>query len=192
MKIALINKKFLAASASVVALAGSTPAAVVLSVDLSVADTITITATDAVSENTSTGSDGIGIYFENLVPSGQVVGDLSVDGDLSYFGVPSDGAPDLYSFGSDTGLNIWGMSGGTATIEAGVQAFQGSVTFTVDPAIYSDISSGPSTGDVYFSADNAGGLAGAAVIGQYQVIPEPSTSLLGGLAALALLRRRRK
>ena len=43
--------------------------------------------------------------------------------------------------------------------------------------------------DDQFNADD--GAIGSVVI-DYTAIPEPSTSLLGGLAALALLRRRRK
>ena len=198
MKISLKNKTCLLAPASLLAFAGSAPGAIVLELDLSVTNEITLIATDAAADNTVAGGDIFtGIYIADIFAGGStaVLGDSLVDSDFAAAANGPGAGGDLYNATGQAGLNLYNFASGL-DFTAGEQAFSGSGTWTLSPDAYAELISGNTTGDVYAPADTDDDLtAGAAVIGQWTVtgaIPEPSTSLLGGLAALALLRRRRK
>ena len=84
-----------------------------LTIDLTVVDQITITATDAASGATISGGDLTGIYFENIFGAGGTgLTDTLVSGDLTNFLNPADGSPELFrgGGGSDPGLNVWSWS----------------------------------------------------------------------------------
>lgn len=128
----------------------------------------------------------------------------SYTGDMLFTLVGPDG--DLY--------NLLNGSGGAAAFGDGTEFLTGLETYTfvdvggADGVIPFDTSPVPGgTYDAYAWGDGSeagdwtmvlddrfGGDDGAvgSIVIDYTAIPEPSTSLLGGLAALALLRRRRK
>lgn len=179
-------------------LASPAPAAVLLTVDLSVTNQVTISATTRASAATARGPVRFGIYLENFYgsdgPSGRI-------GSLSSSGLtPFDSNPSLSRDSTtDRGLNISAStvshpSGEVHTFSVGTQAFTGAATWTLAPTLYAEMLGGPTGGDIYFPATSAGSLSDpdTVVLGQYQIIPEPgSASLLGlGLGALLLRRRR--
>ncbi len=166
-----------------------------LLVDLTVLNQITITSTAGLSAVTVSGSDGIGVYLENFYsgPRASGVTDTLVFGDLTNVGAPSDGSPNLFTFGlTDPGLNIFSWSNdATVTFTAGTQAFQGSATWTLAADDYAEMLAGNTSGNLYFPADDLSDLPNAMIIGTYRVIPTPGAAALLGLGGLAAIRRRR-
>jgi hypothetical protein len=172
-----------------------------LIIDLSVTDQITITATDGLSDVTTTGSDVTGVYFEDFYAGpGSALTETLVAGDITNAENPADFTPELFrgGGGSDPGLNLWSWSTDfTVSFTAGETAFTGSATWTLDSAAYADMLAGGATGgDIYFAADTEDDLPGAQVIGTYAVvtnaIPEPgSAALIGFAMGLMAVRRRR-
>ena len=168
----------------------------VLIVDLSVVDQVTISATDAPSAVTATGPDGVGVYLADIFggSSSTTFDDTLVSGDITNFLNPSDGSPLLFrgDSGNDPGLNLWTFSSDVdVDFVAGTQAFTGSGTWDIDSVSYSELLSGPSTGNVLFPADTVDD--GGEILGSYSVVvPEPSSiALVGiGLLGLGLVRRR--
>ena len=172
---------------------------VVLQVDLSVPNQITISATPGLSAITASGGNTTGFYFAGILggaggPSGTAIGTLVGPGTLTTFNNPSDGSPALYrGSATDTGLNIWSFSTqSTVSFTAGTQAFAGSATYSIDPSLFAMFAGGATSGNVYFPADDAADLPTAQVIGQYTtVVPAPGALALLGLGGLAAARRRR-
>ena len=187
------------ALAGVCVFSNATRADILLTVDLSVTDQVTITATDGLSSATVSGADGTGVYLENFyVGAGSVLNDTLLSGDLTNSLNPPDNSPNLFRGigGSDLGLNVFSWStDSTVNFTAGVLAFTGSVTWGLDSASYNDMLAGNTSGNLYFPADTFDDLAVAELIGEYQVIdqtiPEPTSLALLGLGGLAMLRRRR-
>ena len=174
----------------------------VLNVDLSVTDQITITALDGLSASTvSAPTTGVGFYLDGFFgtdPGGS--GDSLVGGDLSSFGDASDGSPDLFSFGGDVGLNVFSYAA-SSSFTAGTTAFSGSATWDVTPLVYAEALAGPNLGEVWFEADDFGdipaGGGGASLIGEYIVkkpgmIPEPTSLAFIGLGCVGIAFRRRR
>ena len=181
----------LAASAAAL-VAGSATAEVLLVVDTSVANQLTITATTGNSSATISGSDTTGVYLDGFfsgVLSG--LGPTGITGDLTSAANLTDGTPNAFRSGTDTGLNLWSWTADpTGDFISGAQAFSGSMTFTISADAYADIS-GASGGSIYFPADDASDIAGATNIGEWALVPEPGSLALLGLGGLAMLRRRR-
>jgi hypothetical protein len=183
-KIALIAGLAVAATAS---------ADVLIEIDNSVADQLTITATTGLSAVDASGSNFTGILLDGFLggasgtPGETIVGTA----DFGTFNEGSDGTPDFFvSGGSDTGFNIWTFGGAsTLTFTAGTQAFVGSVTIDVSSTFFADIVG--TTGEIYFPADDSGDIAGAQSLGQYRVVPAPGALALLGLGGIAAGRRRR-
>lgn len=183
----------------------TTQAALVLHVDLSVPNTITINATAGTSAASVSGGTFTGFYLENLFGgAGSSLGHTLVSGNLTTFNNVSDGTPDLFrsGAGADPGLNVWNYSSdGTSSFTSGVQAFSGSATWTISAGSYTEALGGPGSGTVYFPADDAGDIGSATAIGTWSTslapaIPEPSTYIAifgtAGLGAFVMIRRRRQ
>ncbi len=169
-------------------------AEVLLSVDLSVVDTITITATGGLSSADASGSNFTGYLLADFFTDAAATpADTSVSGDLSTAANASDGSADLFSGSTSFGLNVWSFStDGTVGVTAGAVAFVGSTTWTVDAFDYADMLAGNTSGDIYFGADTDDDIGGAAVlIGTWNVVPAPSSLALIGLGGLVAGRRRR-
>ncbi len=191
-----MNSKIIAAVAGTMFAAGA-QADVLIIVDLSVPNQVSLNSTTGLAAVSASGADGIGLYMHNLY--GGAGGSLSatlVSGNITHVGFPSDNTPSLFrgGAGSDTGLNLWSYAtASTVTFTAGTQALQGSGTWTLTAAAYNDMLNGNASGDIYFPADTVDDIASAQVVGQYQVIvPAPATlPLLGIGLGMGAMRRRR-
>ena len=165
----------------------------VLTVDLSVANQVTISGGPGVSLATVSGSDNIGVYLEDFYGGSGDGLFAEASGDLTNAENPADGSPALFrgGGGSDPGLNIWSFSSdNTVTFTAGSLAFVGSATWALDANEYADMLAGSMSGNVYFPADTVDDIAGATAIGAYLVVPTRGAIALLGLAGLARSRRR--
>ncbi len=184
-KIAIIA---LAATASIAS------ADVLLQIDLSVANEVTISATDGLASADASGSNFTGYLLADFFnTAGSPAGLGAGTGDLTTFANPSDGTPSLFQGSSSVGLNIWSFSTDTTVgVTAGAQAFTGSGTWSLDAAQYADFLSASTSGDIYFGADTDDDIGnGAILIGTYSVVPAPGALALLGLGGLATTRRRR-
>lgn len=186
---------------AMIAVAGLTATAaqaeVVLLVDLTTPNQITINATPGLSAVTASGSNTTGFYLAGMFGgTGSTTGTIGTQmgtANLSTFNNASDGTPLLYrASATDPGLNLWSFStSSTVSFTAGTQAFAGSATWSLDAATYSLLVDGATSGNVYFPADDLTDLPTAQIIGQYSVIPAPGALALLGLGGLAAVRRRR-
>lgn len=189
-----MKKRLLLLFTSLTVFSVSANAAVVLTVDLTVLNQITIAATAGASSATTSGSDTTGVYltsiFDSPFPSGIV--DTLVSGDLTSAANGSDGTPAIFTSGFTLGdgLNIWSYTNdATSDFIAGEVAFSGSATWDIDPDAYASLLAGPAGGDVYAFADDDGDVAGAMIIGQWEratPIPVPAAVWLLGSALLGL------
>lgn len=184
-----------------IAFAGAASAGIPLQelivIDLTTADQVSFTATMGNSAATASGSDGIGIYFEDFYGgSGSSLLETLISGDLTNAENPSDGSPNLFrgGGGADPGLNIFSFSSDfTVTFTAGSQAFTGSALFGLSATEYAEmVAGGNRTGTIWFPADTADDIADATALGTYRVVvPAPAGAALFGLAGFAATRRRR-
>lgn len=188
-------------AAAFFALPVSGQAATLLSIDLSVANQITVTAEAGLADTSISGSDTTGIYFPNFfdTPGGFFnIGGAS--GDFTTANQTSDGSPILWRASGDTGLNIYSFAiGPTASFTAGSQAFSGSSTWSLTPGRYAEFVNAPGAGAIFFPADTADDIVGQTPIGAYATsnvapipLPAPVTLLGAALMALAFVGRRRK
>ncbi len=170
------------------------PSEVVLIVDVSVPDQVTITATGGLSAVDASGSDSTGFYLDGIFGPGTSSLGASGGGDLTSANNLSDNSPVLFrGFGGDSGLNVYSYTDDpSSTFTAGATAFSGSGTWTISSGAYAELLAGATSGNVYFPADTSDDIAGANLIGEYIVIPEPtSLALLGMGVSIVLVRRRR-
>lgn len=165
---------------------------ILLSVDLSVANTLTISATDNLSAADASASNFTGYLLAGFYTDmTNTVSDLTVAGDLSTASNPSDLSADIFSGGSDFGLNVWSFStDGTVGVTAGTIAFDGSTTWTLSAADYAEMLAGNMSGDIIFGADTDDDVG--TYIGGWEVkVPAPGSLALLGLGGIAAGRRRR-
>ena len=194
----------LASAVSIAAIAGIQSVAsaqvldVLIEIDLTVTDQITVNATTGNSAATVAGSNVIGFYFADFYNGPQSIG-LSaslVAGDITSSLNPTDNTPSLFRSGTgggDPGLNIWSFStNATINFVAGTQAFVGSATWNLSPAAYADMLAGNTSGLIYFPADTFDDLTNAQVLGTYVVIPTPGALAMFGLSFGACAIRRRR
>jgi hypothetical protein len=188
-------KQMIFGAVAALGLAAAANAEVLLEVDLTVPNTVTITATDGLSAATISGSDTTGVYLADFysAPTTASVVDTLVSGDLTNFLNPSDASPAIFNSSGNSGLNVWSFSSdSTVDFVAGTQAFTGSATWTVDAANYAEMIAGNLSGDLYFPADSDDDLSAATLIGEWRVvIPAPGAMALLGVAGLVGTRRRR-
>lgn len=187
------------------ALPSASQAATLLSVDLSVANQVTISAEPGIVNTTAFGSDGVGIYlpdFFDTPGTGFNIGD-DPGGNFASSNQIADGSARLFRASGDTGLNIYSFAlGSLVSFTAGTPAFTGSATWTLTPGLYSEFVAAPGAGSLFFPADSAGDIAGLSPIGEFAtsnaVVPAPvpvpaSVLLLGSvLMGLGLFGRRKK
>ncbi len=180
-------------------------ATVLLEVDLSVLNTITISATSGASDATVSGRDNTGVYLDGFFgASGSSLFGTLLTGNLTNSLNPSDSSPQLFrgGLGTDTGLNIWSWSSASiVNFVAGTTAFTGSATWTLPAASYTEALAGATSGSLYFPADSFDDLPSATMIGEWQRadvsagnVPLPGTMLLiaSGLLGAGFLRRSRR
>ncbi|NMH61459.1 hypothetical protein [Alteromonas ponticola] len=175
----------------------SAQAALLLMVDLSVEDRITINATNGLSSATVSGSDFTGFYLENFFEAdNNVVSATLVSGDLVSAQDVSNLSPQLFrAGGTDTGLNVFSYTAGPfSSFVAGQTAFDGAATWAVSSAVYQDALNGALSGDIWFPADDDSDLSTATLIGQWVVgvdVPEAPTFALFSLLFFAFSRSRK-
>ncbi|GAA6183153.1 PEP-CTERM sorting domain-containing protein [Aliiglaciecola sp. NS0011-25] len=201
----MISKIFQIIAASIVLSVSSfASAALILQVDLSVENTITINALAENSSATVSGADTTGFYFDNFFANGSVnaLGHSLISGDLTSALNTSDGTPSLFRhFSSDPGLNVFSYTDDAQSIfTLGELAFTGQASWTVSAGAYADALNGALSGDVYFAADDFGDLPGAQILGTWEAIvdqvpgqvPEPSTFAIIALGLLGFTVRKFK
>lgn len=170
---------------------GLANSAVVLLVDLTVENQITVNATAASSLATVSGSDTTGFSLTNFFdPSrGQVTNTLQ-SGNITSANNISDGSPILFgSSGGSEFFNVFGFTNDPfMTFTAGLLAFTGQATWTVDTASYLSALNGGLSGDVVAPFDNflVADLASASVIGTWEVIGANEVSAPSIIAFFAL------
>lgn len=182
------------AVAAVAGLASAASADVVLTVDLSTVNQITIAATNGNSLVSRSGATGTGFYLANFFTANQALSGTLVTGNLTTFNDPADNSPALFrgGAGSDPGLNVWSYTANaTSSVTAGSQAFAGSATWTVSPAVYASLLSANTSGIVFFPADTFDDLTAASAVGEYSIVPAPGAAAVLGLGGLLVGRRRR-
>ncbi len=169
---------------------------VLLEIDLSVMNEVTISATNGLSSVSAVASNFTGFLLADFfATAGGGFGGVqdSYSGNLTTFNNPSDGSASGFVGSSDFGLNIWSFSSDPiVSVTAGAQAFSGSATWSLDAAAYADFLAAATSGNIYLDADTDDDIATTGInIGTYRVIPTPSTAALLGLGGLVATRRRR-
>ncbi|MHA7812077.1 MAG: PEP-CTERM sorting domain-containing protein [Phycisphaerales bacterium] len=187
-----MNKIALIAGLAVAA-TGAT-ADVLLEIDLTVANQVTISATSGLASTSATSSNFTGYLLADFFAAAGAPGSVgNGTGNLSTVGNASDGSPALFQGSSSVGLNIWSFSlDGSVGVTGGSQAFEGSSTWSLDAAQYAAFLGAATSGDIYMGADTDDDIAAGAVnIGTYAVIPAPSALALLGMGGMVATRRRR-
>ncbi len=166
-------------------------AALLLEVDLSVENTISISASDGESLISASGSDFTGIYLDNFfgVNSLGLLNDSLISGNLTSANESSNLTPDLFHFSNDPGLNIFEVSSAAnLSFTEGVTAFVGSATWSIGSSFYQHFLANASSGNIFFPADSADDRNNAFILGSWAVlrpegvdVPEPSVFALFAL-----------
>jgi len=179
---------------AIAALTSVASAEVLLEVDLSVANSITITATNGLSDVTVTGSTFTGALLADFFTGAGGAGfvDSGGVGTLTSAANASDGSPGIFNSSGNFGLNIWAWTADSdSDFTAGSVAFAGSATWAVDAVDYADMLAGNTSGNIYFAADTDDDIPSARILGTWNVVPAPSALALLGLGGIAAGRRRR-
>ena len=191
-----MNKIATIAGLAVAATALTASADVLLSVDLSVTNEITVSAVDGNASTSASASVFTGFLlagFFSPADAGNGPGIADGVGNLSTANNASDLGPSIFNGGTSVGLNIWNFSSdSTVSVTGGTQAFSGSATWTVDGAAYAAALAGNVSGDIYFGADTDDDLPFSTNIGTWEVkIPAPGSMALLGMGGIFAGRRRR-
>ena len=188
-----MNKIALIAGLAVAA-TGAT-ADVLLEIDLTVANQVTISATSGLASVDATGSNFTGFLLADFFSVAGAPGSVGAGtGNLSTSSNASDGSPSLFQGFSSVGLNIWSFStDSTVGVTGGAQAFSGSGTWSLDATQFAAFEAAATSGDIWMNADTDDDLASGSAtnIGTYAVIPAPSALAVLGMGGLVATRRRR-
>ena len=184
-----------------IALINPTHAGVLIELDLSVTNQLTLTATTGTALASVTGTTGTGIVLDG---TGQLT--VTYVGDASdTFGVKSTGAftntPELFPILNDSGvysINLYEGNDGTETsINEGQQAFVGTTTITLGATEYANLLNAPNSGKIY-AFDDTPNYQSSTYIGDWAkassgTVPEPSTAIaMGLLGVLGFAGNRRR
>jgi hypothetical protein len=183
-----------AVTAAALSLPLAADAATLLTVDLTTVNSITIMATNGVSAATISGLDRTGFLLAGFFSVNPDLRNFSAIGDLTSAQDDTSGLIRLFSRGllGNVGLNIHSFTNSSnASFSAGQLAFEGSVTWSVDAGFFAAALAGPSSGSIFFAAEQDSDIPNATNIGSWEkvgpaVIPLPSTMWLS-VSALALL-----
>lgn len=199
----LVHRPLLSSLAGLFLLAAPAQAFTVLVIDISNPAAVTFTSTGSVSLvdsslNMSLGGFSIQNFFATAVWADEIAtGNLHPTGSpYVYSGLGTfDYEGGTGFFGSSNDLSIYSNGGASTTELSQVFSTDSSAFNGVMTVNFSEFASSlPAAG----TAGNVragyliGELGHTGIVGEYIVVPEPSAVLLGGLGALALLKRRRK
>ena len=177
---------------------------VLLEVDLSVTNQITITATDGASAATVSGSDGLGVLLAGIFGAPlPEIDDFLVTGNLTSAQDTSDGSPNLFVSDGGPGLNIFSFTDDPSfSFIAGETAFTGSATFNIGNDVFLNLLAGPGFGNIFAPADGNSDIPSATLIGQFNVlgvggvppseVPLPAAAwmFIAGVGGLRAMRRK--
>ena len=150
------------------------PLEVLLEVDLSVVNQITISATDGDAAASVFGSDLTGIYLSSFFTgeNSQLTDLNSTSGQLAPALNTSDGGPVLSrtAGGADPGLNVYDMTVSSEfQFATGSLAFTGTATWTVSSEVYAALLTNGGSGQLFAPALSLQGLPFATKIGLWAV-----------------------
>ncbi|WP_293750339.1 PEP-CTERM sorting domain-containing protein [uncultured Paraglaciecola sp.] len=173
-------------------------AGLVLLADLSVENTITLTATSGTSLATVSGRDSEGFYLADFFDSALPLLYTLISGNLTSANNASNNTPLLFNHyrSRSKGLNVYSFTNDAKMLfTAGELAFSGQASWNVDAASYASALNGAQSGNVYAPADRDRDIANATLIGAWEVIgatdvPEPSTLAIFALGLMGLASRR--
>lgn len=180
----------------------ATHASLLLDVDLSVENTISISATSGSSLISASGSDFTGVYLEDFFGA-NAVGSIftsAISGNLTSANDASDLSPSLFQATNDPGLNIFSFANAEiVSFTQGALAFVGSATWNLSEQAYKLALNGAQSGNIFFPADTVDDLDNAFILGSWAVrgvdaqVPEPAMLALFilGLAGAGTSRIRR-
>lgn len=196
----MINLKMLKAAVASIVLSVSSiaNAGLLLEVDLTVENIITINATSGKSLVDASGSDTTGFYLANFFGAGtNALSDQLISGNLTSYLNTSENIPDLYRhINTDTGLNVWSYTDDAQSLfEIDQIAFSGQASWTVSSDAYNNALNNASSGDIYFAADDINDIPNAQILGTWSTttnVPEPSSIAILALGILGLASRRFK
>ena len=182
------------------ALLPSAQANLLLNVDLSVENTITVSTTDGSSLISESGSLFRGMYLDGFFGDifSSSISDSLISGGITSINDTSDVFNDLFHSSNDPGLNLFNLVGGTATFTAGELAFEGQASWAVSDVAYQSALNGALSGGLFFPADTIDDIDGLSALGTWAVsgvdnveVPAPSALVLlaFGLAGVSLSRK---
>jgi hypothetical protein len=168
---------------------------VLLKIDLSVENQISIFATDNSALVSAVGTDFNGIYLDNLFGIDVIVDEVLIEGDLSTANEPSNNSPQLFTSSNvDPGLNIFDMTNETnLTTTLGQAAFTGSAIWTVNTEAYQAAVMSAISGNLFLNADSLDDLDNndVTLIGSWEVVNSVTNvsapSVIGFLYFIALI-----
>ncbi|MEO0972283.1 MAG: hypothetical protein AAFX85_04250 [Pseudomonadota bacterium] len=180
---------------SLLLLVPATNATVLLTVDLTTENQLTIASTGAASEATSSGSVGTGFLLAGFFQDNSNMDDIRGRGDLQTIDGVSNGRPFLFRDPGNAGLNVYNFLTGVMNFFEGQTAFTGSGTWDVPPSVYTMMLGSPLSGELYANADDDFDIPFATRIGEWQrvvaPVSSPATLPLLLLGALVLRSRAR-
>lgn len=169
-----------------------------LDVDLSVENTITINALNGSALISETNGLFTGLYLDGFFGDSftSSINDSLISSSITSANDTSGLFNDLFHFSNDAGLNLFSFDGGTASFIADELAFVGTGTWTVSETAYQSALNGAQNGNLFFPADSIDDIAGLSALGSWAIsssveVAAPSTVLLFILSLASVLFSRK-